>query len=127
MVSQLKDIEKISGANKYVRSVEKQHKPLTIYINPTRLRICINTARNLEWNEKTRVAMFELAGDWYIAKTNESDGYKVSKHGRGGFSFTAAIVLRRVFNKVTKSDCVLTKTQYEYHGSPVYKIEKRLS
>lgn len=122
----MKDISQIAGVIKYTKSNRDLFKPLYIYLDARRLRIGMITARKIEVDEKCKLSFFKLGDDWYMAKTNEKDGYRISKQGRGGFSLTMSSLVRMLKSRLKANDILLIRTEMEYYANPVYKLEKRL-
>lgn len=120
------EISKVAGSTKYTRASEGELlKPMFIFINPSRINFSVPVGTKIGIEQGNRIAIFKLGEDWFMAKTNETDGYLISDQGRHSLSFTATLVCRQIF-KIFGRTALLERTNYEYHQNKVWKLVKRI-
>ena len=125
------EISNIDGVKIYTKKNELDLAPLNLFIVNGKIRFSRHTCGNIGLKHDTKIAFIFLGG-WYMAITNEPDGYHIRSDGqRTGFACNASKVSRRLISALNPGkasvEAILEPTGYEYRGNKVYKIVNRLN
>jgi len=130
LMSKKIEITELQEAKIYDRKNQGQLNALKFYVTLDRLRFTHNTSARLGMKPGLRVVFVEL-GDWYVCVCDTTTGYLLNRDSkRAGISICARVIARAILKQIApgkdRCECVVTETQYVYHGKPLYKIENRL-
>jgi len=123
------NIEDQPGVVMYHR--HKDPAQLFAYIRPTEIRFSVQCGNHIGLVQDGHIVVFNIGKEWYLAVDNDNEkGYRiVSDQTRSGYRVSLSAVVRAITKDLnpgfTKVDCVLEKTNLEFHGIVCYKICKR--